>query len=211
VNLKTRPLGLALAWGGAFAVVLQLGLSIQHQLEAGRTVGFAVLQYTGYYTIITNTFCALVAAACVSPSRFGRFAAVLRSPIAITAAAVSIVMVGSLYVTLLTSVHHPQGLEHLTNLLLHYLIPPCFALFWWQVVPKGSLPWSDAWRCMALPTAYLMYLAVRGEATGLYPYYFVDVGQIGYARAAINAIAIAVVFAFTTVIFVALKRVRRSG
>ena len=206
MNPKTRTLGVALAWGGAFAVALQLALSIQHQLEAGRTVGFAVVQYTGYYTIITNTLCALVAAACVWPKRFGRFAATLRSSIAITAAAVSIFMVGMLYVTLLTQVHHPKGLEHLTNLLLHYLIPPLFARFWWQVVPQGSLDWRDAWRCMALPAAYLIYLAVRGAATELYPYYFVDVGQLGYARAAVNALAIAAVFLLATVGFIRLKR-----
>ena len=206
MNPKTRTLGVALAWGGAFAVALQLALSIQHQLEAGRTVGFAVVQYTGHYTIITNTLCALVAAACVWPKRFGRFAATLRSSIAITAAAVSIFMVGMLYVTLLTQVHHPKGLEHLTNLLLHYLIPPLFARFWWQVVPQGSLDWRDAWRCMALPAAYLIYLAVRGAATGLYPYYFVDVGQLGYARAAVNALAIAAVFLLATVGFIRLKR-----
>lgn len=209
MNPKARSLGIALACGGAFAVALQLGLSIRHQLEAGRTVGFAVLQYTGYYTIITNAFCALVAAACVAPMRFGRFAAALRSPVAITAAAVSILMVGTLYVTLLTQVHHPRGLEHLTNLLLHYLIPPLFARFWWQVVPKGSITWADAWRCMALPAAYLIYLGVRGEATGLYPYYFIDVGQIGYARAAVNAVAIAAVFLLTTLAFVRLKRLPR--
>lgn len=206
MNPKARSLGFALAWGGAFAVVLQLGLSIQHQLEAGRTVGFAVLQYTGYYTIITNTFCALVAGACIAPARFGRFAATLRSPITITAAAVSIFMVGMLYVTLLTQVHHPKGLEHLTNLLLHYLIPPLFSYFWWQVVPQGSLGWRDAWRCMALPAAYLIYLAVRGAATGLYPYYFVDVSQLGYARAAINALVIAAVFLLATLGFIRLKR-----
>lgn len=206
MNPKARSLGFALAWGGAFAVVLQLGLSIQHQLEAGRTVGFAVLQYTGYYTIITNTFCALVAGACITPARFGRFAATLRSPITITAAAVSIFMVGMLYVTLLTQVHHPKGLEHLTNLLLHYLIPPLFSYFWWQVVPQGSLDWRDAWRCMALPAAYLIYLAVRGAATGLYPYYFVDVSQLGYARAAINALVIAAVFLLATLGFIRLKR-----
>lgn len=203
---QARSLGTALALGGAFAVALQLGLSIRHQLEAGHTVGFAVLQYTGYYTIITNSFCALIAAACVWPERFGRFAAALRSPIAITAAAVSIFMVGLLYVTLLTRVHHPQGLEHLTNLLLHYLIPPLFAYFWWQVVPKTSVDWRDAWRCMTLPTAYLVYLAVRGEATGLYPYYFIDVGQLGYASAALNALAIAAVFLLATVGFIRLKR-----
>ena len=206
MNPKARSLGFALAWGGAFAVVLQLGLSIQHQLEAGRTVGFAVLQYTGYYTIITNTFCALVAGACIAPARFGRFAATLRSPITITAAAVSIFMVGMLYVTLLTQVHHPKGLEHLTNLLLHYLIPPLFSYFWWQVVPQGSLDWRDAWRCMALPAAYLIYLAMRGAATGLYPYYFVDVSQLGYARAAINALVIAAVFLLATLGFIRLKR-----
>jgi hypothetical protein len=203
---RARTLGIALALGGAFAVTLQLGLSIRHQLEAGRTVGFAVLQYTGYYTIITNTLCALVAAACVWPARLGRFAAPLRSPITITAAAVSIFMVGLLYVTLLTRVHHPQGLEHLSNLLLHYLIPPLFAQFWWWVVPKGSVDWRDAWRCMTLPTAYLIYLAVRGEATGLYPYYFIDVGQLGYASAALNAIAIAGVFLLVTFGFIRLKR-----
>lgn len=197
---------MVLALAGGFAVILQLGLSIRHQLEAGRTVGFAVLQYSGYYTIITNAFCAVVAAACAWSARFGRFSASLRTPVAITAAAVSIVMVAVIYVSLLTSVHHPKGLEHLTNLLLHYLIPPGFAWFWWQVVPRGSLRWSDALDCMALPVAYVVYVGLRGAATGLYPYYFLDIGQLGYARAAIHALAIALLFLLVTLFFIMLKR-----
>jgi hypothetical protein len=59
---------------------------------------------------------------------------------------------------------------------------------------------------MALPAAYLIYLGVRGEATGLYPYYFIDVGQLGYARAAVNAVAIAAVFLLATIGFIRLKR-----
>jgi hypothetical protein len=59
---------------------------------------------------------------------------------------------------------------------------------------------------MTLPTAYLIYLAVRGEATGLYPYYFIDVGQLGYVSAAINALAIAGVFLLATAAFIRLKR-----
>ena len=53
--------GLAIA--GWTALVLQCYLSIDLQMQLGHTAGFGLLMYTGYFTILTNAFCALEAGA----------------------------------------------------------------------------------------------------------------------------------------------------
>jgi hypothetical protein len=59
---------------------------------------------------------------------------------------------------------------------------------------------------LTYPVAYLIYLIVRGEATGLYPYFFIDVPRIGYGHALTNAALISGVFALSAVLMVFIKR-----
>jgi hypothetical protein len=51
-----------------------------------------------------------------------------------------------------------------------------------------------------------VYIAARGEMTGVYPYWFVDVATIGYANALRNSAGLAVVFGLASLLFVAVKR-----
>jgi hypothetical protein len=130
----------------------------------------------------------------------------LREPWVVTTAAVSIVMVGAIFHVLLRHEYQPTGLSALTNLIHHYLVPAGFAVFWWFAVPRRSLMWSDIWRVFAYPTAYLVYTLMRGEVSGVYPYFFIDVSVIGYARALLNSVGISLIFIATGLVFVAAKR-----
>ena len=193
--------GLAIA--GWTALVLQCYLSIDLQMQLGHTAGFGLLMYTGYFTILTNAFCALVATACGwSTPRL----AASREPWVVTAAAASILLVGVIFFVLLRSQYQPTGLAALTNAVHHYIVPAVFTLFWWRVVPRGTLVWSDVWRVFAWPAAYMVYIVARGEMTGLYPYFFIDVATLGYAQAFVNAIGLSAVFIGTGTAYVALKR-----
>ncbi len=71
---------------------------------------------------------------------------------------------------------------------------------------RGSLEWSDVPRIVAYPFAYMVYILFRGEVTGLYPYFFIDVPQIGYAQTLRNAAGIGLAFLAASAAFVAVKR-----
>lgn len=198
-----RQLARGLAIAGWASLILQCYLSIKLQRQLGHTTAFGVLMYTGYFTILTNAFCALVATACGwSIPRLVAW----REPWVVTAAGASILLVGVIFFVLLRHQYEPTGLAALTNAVHHYLVPAVFTLFWWRVVPRGALVWGDVWRVFAWPAAYMVYIVARGEMTGLYPYFFIDVATLGYAQAFVNAIGLSAVFIGTGAAYVALKR-----
>lgn len=198
-----QQLARGLAIAGWASLILQCYLSIELQRQLGHTAAFGVLMYTGYFTILTNAFCALVATACGwSIPRVVAW----REPWVVTAAGASILLVGVIFFVLLRHQYEPTGLAALTNAVHHYLVPAVFTLLWWRVVPRGALVWGDVWRVFAWPAAYMVYIVARGEMTGLYPYFFIDVATLGYAQAFVNAIGLSAVFIGTGAAYVALKR-----
>lgn len=203
---KVRRFSTLLAVLGWAAVLTQLYLSVEAEIRAGRGAAFGVLMYTGYFTLLTNIFCAAVASAHAWPKSTAKLGEALRAPWVVSAATLSIVMVGSIYFALLRNMYNPQGINFWVNSTLHYVIPPLFMIFWWQIIPRGGLVLSDVWRMLTYPVAYLIYLIVRGEATGLYPYFFIDVPRIGYGHALTNAALISGVFALSAVLMVFIKR-----
>ena len=203
---KVRRFSTLLAVLGWAAVLTQLYLSVEAEIRAGRGAAFGVLMYTGYFTLLTNIFCAAVASAHAWPKSTAKLGDTLRAPWVVSAATLSIVMVGSIYFALLRNMYNPQGINFWVNSTLHYVIPPQFMIFWWQIIPRGGLVLSDVRRMLTYPVAYLIYLIVRGEATGLYPYFFIDVPRIGYGHALTNAALISGVFALSAVLMVFIKR-----
>ena len=203
---KVRRFSTVLGVLGWAAVLTQLYLSVEAEIRAGRGAAFGVLMYTGYFTLLTNIFCAAVASAHAWPKSTAKLGDTLRAPWVVSAATLSIVMVGSIYFALLRNMYNPQGINFWVNSTLHYVIPPLFMIFWWQIIPRGGLVLSDVWRMLTYPVAYLIYLIVRGEATGLYPYFFIDVPRIGYGHALTNAALISGVFALSAVLMVFIKR-----
>jgi hypothetical protein len=189
----TVLLAQGVAVAGWCALALQSHLFIESQVQQGYTLSFGVLMCTGYFTILTNALCALVATA-------------WREPWVVTAAAASIILAGVIFFVLLREQYEPTGLAVLTNTVHHYIVPALFTLLWWRVVPRGSLVWSDVWRVFAWPAAYMVYIVARGEITGLYPYFFIDVATLGYSQAFLNAAGLSAVFIGTGTAYVALKR-----
>lgn len=179
-------------------MALQLYLSLRTQILQGRSAAYGLFLYLGYFTILSNGFCALVATAHARG----------RPPPGwvTTAAAVSIAMVGSLYFLLLRDQWDPRGLQMIVNVAMHYVVPPAFVLFWWISVPHRALVWADTLRVLVWPITYLAYVLLRGEWSGHYPYFFIDVARLGYPAALGNAAGISLAFAVTGLVFVGLKR-----
>lgn len=207
----TKNFAALLALVGGLALVVQSVLTVSHHMVEGRSLGFGVVMYTGYFTITTNALCALIALAFSPWFAADRRFATLREPWVVTCATASIVMVGLVYHLLLSRLFHQQGVQAICNAVLHYTIPPLFPILWWFAVPRNSLVWSDAWRVLSYPLGYLVYVVARGEATGLYPYFFIDVPRIGYAQALLNAAGLSVVFIAAGALLIAIKGTMRPA
>lgn len=207
----TQNFAALLALVGGLALAVQSVLTVSHHMNEGRSLGFGVVMYTGYFTITTNALCALIALAFSPWFAADRRFATLREPWVVTCATASIVMVGLVYHLLLSRLFHQQGVQAICNAVLHYTIPPLFPILWWFAVPRNSLVWSDAWRVLSYPLGYLVYVVARGEATGLYPYFFIDVPRIGYAQALLNAAGLSVVFIAAGALLIAIKGTMRPA
>ena len=200
------PLSAVVAW---FGVVLQLYLSLRLASLNGKSPVAGLVIYLGYFTVLTNI---LVATALTAPllapaSAVGRF---FKRPVVVSGVAASIALVAIAYHLLLRHVWNPQGLQWLADVVLHYVVPGLFLLYWWLSVPAGSLRWTDPLLWTAYPAAYLVYALARGEIIASYPYPFIDVAAIGYRQTALNATGLLTGFIVLGLLLVALSRRRNS-
>jgi len=68
------------------------------------------------------------------------------------------------------------------------------------------LRWPDAFTWLAYPGIYLVYILARGAASGLYPYPFVDVTELGYGRVFVHAGLLMLAFSGLGLVVIALGR-----
>ena len=189
-----------LAW---FALAAQLYIIIRYR---NSSVGATVVQYFSYYTILTNLMIAWV-----TTTMYIRKEGTSGKQKMLTAILVYIMTVGLTYNTILRSLWKPQGLQLLADNLLHSVIPFLYLLFWIIFVRKQSMQWKDVFPWLIYPLLYLVYILLRGAYFGLYPYPFIDVGQLGYARVLLNAAAVTFVILFFSILFVAVTKIIKKA
>jgi hypothetical protein len=185
------------AW---FGVLLQLYLSLKSSVANGKTIAEGVTIFFGYFTILTNILVALVLLLpLVAPaSLVGRF---FHRPGVRTSTAAAIFAVGIAYHLLLRNVWNPQGWQLVADSVLHYVTPILYIWFWWVAVPKQGLRWSHVAAWTSYPMGYLVYMLIRGELTGLYPYHFLDVGTLGYGKTLANGLGVLLGFVLVSLLF----------
>jgi hypothetical protein len=205
---KNRALLMALAALGWFSVLLQLFITLHSNILSGKSVGGGIVSYLGYFTIVTNLLvCLALTVPLTAPaSAAGRFFS--RSDVA-AGVATSIVFVSLAYHFLLRKTWNPQGLQLAADVLLHYIMPVFFLIYWWFNFPKGALRWTHPLYWGLYPTAYMVYVLIRGGIIDSYPYRFIDPLAIGYERTMINAVALLLVFIMLGLILVSLGRMQR--
>ena len=179
-----------IAIAGWFALAAQLYLIIQNRVAS---LAETVIRYFSFFTILTNIIVALgVTFLLLKPnSKWGNF---FSRPATLTAVTVYITIVGIVYNAILRFLWQPQGLQKITDELLHTVIPILFILLWVFYIPKSGLKYKSALSWMIYPLIYVIYTAIRGEITGYYPYPFIDVTQLGYSRVLINSVGLVVAF-----------------
>lgn len=188
---------------GWFAIGLQYWLTITGNPAIG--AGELTLNFFSYFTILTNLVVALaLTGPVVAPnSAFGRWTA---SEGVRAAIAMYIAVVGVTYHFLLSHVWDPQGLLFISNGLLHYVMPAAFVLDWLLFTPKGRLRWIDPVKWLSMPLIYTGWTLIHGYASGWWPYWFMNVPELGLAKAAFWAGVMLASFLIAGLVIAAIDR-----
>lgn len=198
---------------GLAGLILQICITIPASMEAGRGFLGSLIFYFSFFTILTNIGAVLVHVSLLSPGGYAWFPA-FAGPRVRAGVAVAISLVFIVYATVLARLWQPQGLFLLCDILLHYVTPVLFVLWWLLAGADGKRRWRDISWWMVDPIAYLAYVLVRAPIAGEVPYPFLDVARNGAASVAISGLAVTGLFLVLCVIAVladrGISRIRRS-
>jgi hypothetical protein len=169
----------------------------------GTSVVGRLIRVFSFFTIQSNLLSGVVSAQlAVRPGRDGRAWRAVR-----LAALFGITVTGIVYSTVLAAVHTPNGAaETFVNDIVHYVVPVMMVLGWLLFGPRPRITGSIIGWALVWPVLWFAYTLARGEASGWYPYPFVDAATQGYARVMLNAVAVTAVFAAVCVLFFWLDR-----
>ena len=175
-----------------FGVSVQFIISINRAILEDNSVGAIVINMLGYFTILTNTFTAVVLTtlSLFPNSRMGK---VFATPKVFGCVVTSMLWVGVGFHVLLSDYWTPDGMEAVTNYLNHYIVPSALLLIWLVFPPKTQIPKWTPFIWEIYPVIYGIYVILRGKLIDKYPYPFFDVNVIGYPKALLNGLVILIV------------------
>ena len=175
-----------------------LGIRLWETYEDNGDLASSLWILARFFTILTNFAVAIAMPFAAFEKRLSDFL--------LGGLALSVMLVGIVYVTLLQHLYHLQGMELLADNLMHKVAPVAMTIFWFTCPPHGGLKWTAPLWWSLFPIVYVAYALVRGSFDGVYPYPFVDVGKLGYAQTLLNAAMIAAAFLVTGLVLVWLDR-----
>lgn len=168
---------------------LRLGLVAVEAEDAGNSALWAVLCSFQYFTLTTTLLAALVLSAVV-----WRPASWLAGPVWSGMVCASLVLVALVYTLMLRHLWEPEGLRKVVDIFLHDIIPPLFFVYWLVFASRLKLAWHTLLIWLAYPVSYLLAIMWLGNATGSYPYPFLQVGELGLMRVLLNSLGLLVFY-----------------
>lgn len=174
------------------AFALLAFVAVAWQLKLHVDASFDVVNFFSYFTNLSNLLAATMLLVSASKVRRQTWVDPMRG-----IAVVAIAVVGLVFGALLRDVDLGALLPWI-NAVLHIVMPSVVVVDWLLDPPRARLGTKPLAIALAYPTLYLVYVLVRGAATGWYPYPFLNPARVGgYGGVAAYAIGIAVAFALT--------------
>ena len=140
------------------------------------------LDYFSYFTYLSNIIVAIVLTMLArNVNRHGAVFATLR-----TDSLIMISVTGIVYYLLLAADANPQGLEIVSNALLHYIIPILTVVVWLFIGPRGLFRLWTVFAALIIPILWVVFVMVRGAIIDAYPYGFLNAQELGLGTALTN-------------------------
>ncbi len=199
---------------GIVGLLLQSVITISASIAAGRGFFGSVVFLLTFFTILTNIAAVLVHLSLISP-RFYAWLPFFAGARVRAGVAISIAVVFIVYAAILARLWQPEGLFLLCDILLHYVTPVLFVLWWLVAGADASTRWRDISVWMIYPVAYLALVLARAPFAGEVPYPFLDFATKGWGAVLLNSLMMTALFLVLSVIavladrFVSRNRVRR--
>jgi hypothetical protein len=184
------------------AIIIQFFLMMENR---NSSVAETTIRFFSFFTILTNLLVAIFFTILIF-----RFKNSLpgdqKNSGDVTAITVYITCVGLVYQILLRKTWHPQGMQMVTDELLHSVIPVLVLIYWFLFENTLSVPYSLIGRWLLYPLIYLIYVLIRGYFSGFYPYPFINIPALGIEKVLLNSILMTALFAVLSVTFNAVGR-----
>lgn len=179
-----------------FSLIEQFNLNINSNLASTTEL---VIRFFSYFTILSNVLVAVCATVLLfNKSNVNSFFA---SQSTQTAIAVYIFVVGLIYNVILRSIWDPQGIQKLIDELLHVVNPFLFILYWAIFSTQNKLKSNVIRGWLLYPFFYVIFVLIRGNFSGFYPYPFFHVKEIGLNKVLINCFAVFIIFVIASFLF----------
>jgi hypothetical protein len=170
-------LGLGLDW-----VEIVPGVTVASETNpVARSFVDALVWFWSYFTHLTNLGLVLVYLAVVTN---GRLLSALRSPFWMASMGGYILLVMLYYHFMLSGLYEFEGGLLVATIVLHYVAPIYFLLWWAVFAPHGSLSWRQLPLMLIPGLVYVAWALIRGAVVGEYPYDILDAGKFGYGAVA---------------------------
>ena len=183
-------------WFAATAVVVLAGVVIQLFVTAGLTTGFfdtkleRTLNVFCFFTIQSNIIvgvtCLLLA---MNPDRSSTAFRVFR-----LTGVVAITVTGIVYHSVLAGLFDLDTWGLVADHALHTVVPVMAVVGWLMFGPRGQTSFRVARQATVFPIAWMIFTLIRGAFVDFYPYPFVDVNALGYARVLVNGVWVAALY-----------------
>lgn len=196
---QTIFIGAALGW---FAVVVQFILMMQHRVES---LAETTIRFFSFFTILTNCLVTLYFTVLwLNKPLF--LLKPFQKPGYLTAVTVYISVVGLVYQLVLRGIWEPTGMQKLVDELLHSVIPLFVIVYWFNYENKKEVNWKAIPGWLLYPFLYLIYILIRGNLSGFYPYPFVNVTELGMEKVLTNSGFLVLLFIVTALGYVGLGK-----
>jgi hypothetical protein len=183
---------------GFFAVITQFKLMMDNRVAS---IPETIVRFFSFFTILTNILVAMYFS-CELFKVENQWFNVRNKAHILTAVAVYITVVGLVYQILLRHIWNPTGLQRVVDELLHSVIPALAVVYWILFENKSTLKWSMIPKWLIYPLVYLIYIILRGNISGFYPYPFVDVAAHGLKQVLINSFFMTLLFLVLSLVLV---------
>lgn len=182
-------------WHGATALAAWAALALQIVLSTmgvpgdGLWWGYRLFRFFCYFTIWSNIVVAIVATMLWrDPARNGRIFRVVRLD-----SLLMITITGLVYAIVLAPLYSVTGIRMVADWGLHYVVPTLTVVSFLVVGPRMRFTAREVFGALVIPVIWIAFTLINGAIRGFYPYPFIDVGDLGYARVAMNIAGICVI------------------
>ena len=190
---------------GWTALTIDFATSLRSSLAKGQSLAEALYLHFRYFTIITNIGIAVLMT--LTSRRLARGTPLPPAAIYNAAVIYGLVM-GAAYELLLRGLWSPHGVQFVTDLTMHDVVPPALLAFWVGFAPRGG-HWRDTVWMLVYPTVYFAVTLIAGALGADYPYDFLDVSKLGYPTVMVVAAAFLAIFYVLAATTTAFSRRRR--